>query len=279
MDTLAALSERFADWLRDDPITQQQVRVFEQMIGSELSACAFEGFLIVASRLVTEWGEHRTEDFAVVFQTSTPTGRRVLRESLEDICLTTGGLSGFIDRWPVTINPSLPAYPMLRIAQYERVTPFLFRVMHSEQRMRDTGELIAEYIKRTGCLPRRPVYTEPVLREKPKLHWCSNEAPASPDAARERLQILPEWGNNCFLVATISVSSLPDSAFVAFNGDERDPTDPNLKFYKYFYEPLACDHPPLLGGGVQVGLDGSPPVDRLHVWDEDHSTWSELWRR
>ena len=32
------------------------------------------------------------------------------------------------------------------------------------------------------------------------------------------------------------------SSYVAFNGDRQDPQNEMLRFYKYFYEPLAQDH-------------------------------------
>jgi hypothetical protein len=59
----------------------------------------------------------------------------------------------------------------------------------------------------------------------------------------------------------LPTSRIKNAAFVAFNGDREDPSNPKLRFYKYFYEPLAQDHGPLRGGGPQIGVDGSPTVD------------------
>jgi hypothetical protein len=44
----------------DDPITRDQVRVLYELLNDEVSELALEGFLIVASRLVDEFGGHRT---------------------------------------------------------------------------------------------------------------------------------------------------------------------------------------------------------------------------
>jgi hypothetical protein len=66
---------------------------------------------------------------------------------------------------------------------------------------------------------------------------------------------------------------------VAFNGDRTDPTDETLRFYKYFLEPLAQDHPALEGGGVQIGLEGSPLVDQLEEWDLATTRWVTVWSR
>jgi hypothetical protein len=40
----------------DDPITRDQVRVLYELLNGEVSELALEGFLIVASRLVDEFG-------------------------------------------------------------------------------------------------------------------------------------------------------------------------------------------------------------------------------
>ena len=59
---------------------------------------------------------------------------------------------------------------------------------------------------------------------------------------------------------------------MAFNGDQ-DPSASKLKFYKYFFEPLAQDHPEFTGGGSQIGLDGAPLVEALEEWDEAGGKW------
>jgi hypothetical protein len=69
------------------------------------------------------------------------------------------------------------------------------------------------------------------------------------------------------------------SAYVAFNGDRYDPKDSRLRFYKYFYEPLAQDHPALPGGGPQIGVEGSPLVTLLEEWDDGAQRWAPLWAR
>ena len=65
---------------------------------------------------------------------------------------------------------------------------------------------------------------------------------------------------------------------MAFNGDREDPSDSKLRFYKYFFEPLAQDHPALAGGGIQIGLEGAPLVETLEEWDELSKRWRTLWR-
>jgi hypothetical protein len=67
--------------------------------------------------------------------------------------------------------------------------------------------------------------------------------------------------------------------YVAFNGDKRDPDNNKLRFYKYYYEPLAQDHPPQGGGGPQIGLEGDPLVDYLEEWDRSLLQWRLIWAR
>lgn len=120
-----------------------------------------------------------------------------------------------------------------------------------------------------------PVQTVPVLRSKPVYHWCSYEKWDSPEVSRNALQILPDWKNDCRLRASILTAEIEDSAFMAFNGDQ-DPSASKLKFYKYFFEPLAQDHPELTGGGSQIGLDGAPRVEALEEWDEAGGEWKSV---
>lgn len=69
------------------------------------------------------------------------------------------------------------------------------------------------------------------------------------------------------------------SSYVAFNGDRQDPQNEMLRFYKYFYEPLAQDHEALSGGGPQIAVEGGPKIDLLEEWDENRARWVVSWVR
>src|ERR1700733_9027981 len=236
-----------------DQITDEQVRVLFTLLGSPVWGEELEGFLIVCSRLVDEFGDHRTRELADIFRTSTtPAGRDVLRQSLRYMSRWVGGLAGYESRFPVTIVPARPAFPLFKIVGVDRIAPTLFRVLDSHATVRGTGEPVKQFIARTGRLPGVPRQVRPVRRSKPRFHWCSYTAWESPSATREALQILPKW-SDCLLRASIPASHVSRSAFLSFNGDrpillptdesDEDP-DPNkkpdkprlLKFVKYFYE-------------------------------------------
>lgn len=262
----------------DDPITMDQAETLIRMLGELLTEKAFEGFVIICSRLVDEFGNHRTSELSNVFRTAKPEGKRALVRSLEHVNQWVGGMDAYLRLYPVTIIPPNPAYPQLKILGIETIEPFLYRVMDSEAFVKGTNELTRDYIQRTGRLPEVPVQTVPVLRSKPIYHWCTYNKWDTPEATRDALQILPEWQNNCRLRATILTSEVAESAFMAFNGDRYDPSDSELRFYKYFFEPLAQDHPLLEGGGIQIGLEGAPLVNALEQWDEASSEWRTIWQ-
>jgi hypothetical protein len=67
------------------------------------------------------------------------------------------------------------------------------------------------------------------------------------------------------------------SAYVAFNGDRKDPSNSTLKFYKYYYEPHAQDHPPHSGGGAQIAIEGGPLVDVMEQWDDARQEWQVIY--
>jgi hypothetical protein len=262
----------------DDPITMDQAETLIRMLGELLTEKAFEGFVIICSRLVDEFGNHRTSELSNVFRTAKPEGKRALVRSLEHVNQWVGGMDAYLRLYPVTIIPPNPAYPQLKILGIETIEPFLYRVMDSDAFVKGTNELTRDYIQRTGRLPEVPVQTIPVLRSKPIYHWCTYNKWYTPEATRDALQILPEWQNNCRLRATILTSEVAESAFMAFNGDRYDPSDSELRFYKYFFEPLAQDHPLLEGGGIQIGLEGAPLVNALEQWDEASGEWQTIWQ-
>jgi len=260
---------------QDDPITRDQVETLIRMLDGLLTEKALEGFLIVCSRLVDEFGNHRTDELSKIFRTQKLEGRLALLRSLEYVNDWVGGMESYERLYPVTINPSNPAFPQLKILQIETLEPRLYRLMDSTALVYGTGESIRVHIETTGRLPMVPVQTVPVLRSKPVYHWCSYEKWDNPEASRNALQILPDWKNDCRLRASILTADIEDSAFMAFNGDQ-DPSSSKLKFYKYFFEPLAQDHPELTGGGSQIGLDGAPPVEALEEWDEAGGEWKSV---
>jgi len=261
----------------DDPITRDQVETLVLMLEGLLTEKALEGFLIICSRLVDEFGNHRTEELSRIFKTNKSEGRRALVRSLEHVHEWVGGMAAYKRLYPVTIIPANPAFPQLKIIGIETIADCLFRIMDSNAVVYGKSESTKAYIQRTGKLPLVPIQTLPVLRSKPVYHWCSYEKWDSPDITRDALQILPEWKTNCQLRATILTANVANSAFMAFNGDREDPSNSSLRFYKYFFEPLAQDHPALAGGGSQIGLEGEPLVETLEEWDESPQVWNTLW--
>lgn len=262
----------------DDPVTREQAEYVSSLLDHEVSDKALEGFLMVSPRFVDEFGSHRTPELEIVFRTATPHGKDVLRASLEHVRDWVGGMRRLESRYPVTIVPPRPAFPMLKIVGIERLATHLFRVLHSASTIRATGERVQDHVTRLGRLPPVPRQRHPVRRSKPRLHWCSYDAWPTREGTREGLQILPAW-SDCGLRARLPTSRLKGAAFVAFNGDREDPSNPKLRFYEYFYEPLAQDHGPLRGGGPQIGVDGSPTVDLLERWDDAGRVWKRVWSR
>lgn len=263
----------------DDPITRAQAETLLELVGDLLTEKALEGFLIVCSRLVDDFGGHRTGELANIFRTSRAEGRVALVRSLEYVNEWVGGMEAYERLYPVTINPSNPAFPQMKVLGIETLEPYLYRVMSSDHVVRGTAELTKAYVLRTARLPAAPIEVAPVLRTKPFYHWCSYESWDSPEATAAALQILPEWNSDCRLRARIRTADVATSAFVAFNGDRTDPTNETLRFYKYFLEPIAQDHPALEGGGVQIGVEGSPLVNQLEEWDATEKRWHTVWSR
>lgn len=259
----------------EDPITEAQVEVVSSLLDGMLTESALEGFLIVCSRFVDEFGNHRTDELANIFQTQRVEGRQALLDSLEFINNWVGGMDSYIRLYPVTIIPPKPAFPQLKIIGIENIASKVYRILDSKDKVYQTYESLYGYILRTGKLPALPKQKVPVLREKPYYHWCSYEKWDDPESSREGLQILPEW-SDCELRATLLTANIKRSAFVAFNGDKLDPSDSKLSFYKYFYEPLAQDHPEHSGGGSQIGVEGEPPVEMLEQWDKGSQKWKRI---
>ena len=260
----------------DDPLTREQVDVLKSLLGGLLTEKALEGFLIVCSRFIDEFGHHRTQELAHIFQTDTPAGKAALLNSLEYTNQWVGGMEHFIHRYPITIIPPKPAFPQFKIIGIETLATRLYRTLDSKSTAYPSDERVIDCIQRTGRLPAVPIQKHPVRRSKPRFHWCSYECWEDPEATRQKLQILPQW-SDCQLRASILTSNIKQSAFVAFNGDRYDPTNNTLGFYKYFYEPLAQDHPALSGGGTQIAVQGAPKVERLELWNPTDAQWQLIW--
>jgi len=256
----------------DDPLTREQVDILISLLNGSLTEKGLEGFLIVCSRFVDEYGHHRTNELANIFKTHHEAGRNALLHSLEYLWEWVGGMDTYEKMYPVTIIPPKPAFPQFKIIGIEHLSDQLYRVLDSSSKVYPTEEYVVDYIQRTGRLPSVPRQRHPVRRSKPRYHWCTYDKHHDPESTREALQILPEW-SDCKLRASILTSKIKRSAYVAFNGDRLDPNNSKLRFYKYYYEPHAQDHPPFVGGGAQISLEGSPLVDLLEIWDDSSRKW------
>lgn len=259
----------------DDPIEKEQLAILRRLLADELTEAAKEGFLIVGPRFVDEFGNHRTSELRNVFKTESKNGRRALRLSLERMRDVVGGISGFEERFPVTIIPPRPAFPLFKIVGIETFVQHVYRVFDSAAAA-PTRELARDYVVRTGRLPPVPRQRRPVRRTKPHLHWCSYRKWPTPEATARALQILPSW-SDCRLRATLDGIAIRSAAYVAFNGDRHDPADKRLRFFGYYYEPITQDHPALPGGGLQIGVEGAPAVAVLEEWSG--KVWKTIWQR
>lgn len=260
----------------DDPLTREQVDILLSLLDGELTEKALEGFLIVCSRFVDEFGHHRTQELANIFRTHSESGKHALRRSLEYMQEWVGGMDAYVLKYPVTVIPPKPAFPQFKIIGIEDLSDRIYRVLDSQSKVYKTHELIKEYIMRTGCLPSVPRQRHPVRRSKPRYHWCSYSAWLDPESTRDALQILPEW-SDCKLRASVLTTKVKRSAYVAFNGDKQDPSNSALRFYKYYYEPHAQDHPPHTGGGTQIAIEGGPLVDVMEQWNEAKQEWQVIY--
>ena len=274
----------------NDPITPSQVEILRGLLGDQWSDEARNGFLVISGRFVDDMGIDRTEELAELFRTESATGRLALRRSLEALLDFVGSLQKYESDYRVLVNDpeygSLPALPQLPILGIEELTPSLYRAMDSKTMVYGTNEPIRDFISREGKLPYLPPPERLVLRAKPKIHWCSYTRYDSPSATSSALQILPEYHNDCTLRATLPTKGLDCSVFVAFNGDTTYP-DPHpnesMAFVGYYVEVKTQDHPEddegglFPGGGIQVGVFGSPRVLALEEWDDSENGWTTIW--
>jgi hypothetical protein len=274
----------------NDPLTANQVAILERLLQGEWSEKARDGFLIVSGRFIDETGTDRTEELRRLFHTDFEEGRSSLRRSLEALFDAAGSLVQFEKNFPVFINDpeygSLGVFPQLPILGISKLATNLYRVFDSRGLVYKsaTGELVRDYIVRTGMLPLMPIPSSPFLRKKPATYWCSFEKYTSPTASREALQILEKWSSDCKLRATLPTAGLEGLAFVSYSGVTDYPSYlVNLSqnppaFAGYNVEPVASDHPELPGGGLQIGVVGEPHVSTLEQWSDDRDEWSVIWQ-
>jgi hypothetical protein len=85
------------------------------LVGHRLSAPEYEGFLIVSNRFVDRFGHSRIDNLAKVFQTDRMAGKAALSASLEKVAKNLESYERFAERYPVTIIPPLPAFPLFPI--------------------------------------------------------------------------------------------------------------------------------------------------------------------
>lgn len=259
--------------MNEDPITLEQIEILSEILEGDIDQGVLQGFLIMSSRLVDNFGHHRTKELVRVFRTDTDEGKSCLKRSLRDLSCHLGTYTEYAKSYPVSIIPPSPAFPMLKIIGIETITKYVYRVLDSKSKIRDTEELVENYIKRTGHLPWAKPPKDPVLRAKPKfVHWCSYVKLPTPTETQEALQILPEW-SDCKIRATIKSDDIKGCAYMAYNGDRSDPNNDVLGFYGYFFEPLTQDHPPLAGGDVQINVFGDPKVHKLEKWCDINGCW------
>ena len=124
----------------DDPITRNQAETLILMLDGLLTEKALEGFLIICSRLVDEFGSHRTRELSNIFRTHKHEGRRALVRSLEYLNEWVGSMEAYERLYPVTVIPPNPAFPQLKILGIETIETCLYRVVDSNALVRGTSE-------------------------------------------------------------------------------------------------------------------------------------------
>ena len=254
----------------------EQLEIVEGLVGRALTSAELEGFRIVYPRFIDRFGGTRLPELQHVFRTHLPAGRAALAESLQRVTQSLGSYDDFAARYPVSIIPPLPAYPLFPIVGIASFQRSVYRVFSS------TNIPALTHIRSTGRLAPIAQPAEPVLRSVPRGHWCAYEQWASPDETRRGLQILPEW-SDCCARATLATSDIEGNAFVAYALDPNDPETRGLAFHGYFYEGLTQDHDDAPydypGQAVQICVFGDPPIQVLEEWRAESETWEVSWSR
>ncbi|HEV7732781.1 MAG TPA: hypothetical protein VGR62_11490 [Candidatus Binatia bacterium] len=260
----------------EDEFEAEQRQIVEVLLDRPLTAREFEGLRIVYPRFVDRFGGTRLGELEAIFRTDTSAGKEALAASLELIIDAVGSYADFEARYPVSVNPSVPAFPLFPIVHLERFQPTVYRVLDGR------APAVLAGIKSAGRLPCIPPPAEPVLRTKPRAHWCAYEVWPTPDDTRRALQIYPAWGD-CAVRATLRSDQLAGLAYVAYSVEPNDPTTDGQVFHGYFYETLTKDHDDVLlkldGGAVQICVYGEPEVLCLEEWNAAADQWETTWRR
>ena len=273
-----------------DPITAEQIATLRRLLGEEWTDKARDGFLVISGRLVDETSFDRSEELHQLFDTDNSRGRRSLKNSLEALFDFVGSLERFEADYPVYINDpihgSIGLFPQLPMIGIHDAHPLLYRLFDTSALVYGSAhhETVRDYIVRTGRLPWMKPPEGLILRQKPRMYWCSQEKYGSPLESRAALQILDRWNSDCRIRATLPSSFLEGSVFVAYSGVTEYPEgEINLSkhgdvFAGYNLEVRASDHPELAGGGLQVGVVGEPIVSQLEEWRDDLDEWVTTWR-
>jgi hypothetical protein len=273
----------------NDPLTGEQVATLRALLQDEWTDKARDGFLVTSGRFIDEMGNDRTGELRPLFLTDTAVGRKALRVSLETLFDSVGSLQQFETDYPIFINDpvhgSLGAFPQLPMIGVDTLHSALYRLFDSKAVVYGSPaqELVRDFIVRTGSLP----FVQPpaglVLRQKPRMYWCSFERYESPSASRSALQILEKWNSDCRMRATLPTAGLEGQVFVAYSGVSEYPSylvsvaGAGHAFAGYNVELKAADHPDLPGGGLQVGVVGEPGVTLLEEWRDDQAAWVTIW--
>jgi hypothetical protein len=260
----------------EDTFEDEQRRTVEALLDRPLAPRELEGFRIVYSRFIDRFGGSRLEELRHIFRTDLQEGRLALAASFQRVADELGSYEEFAAKYPVTIIPPLPAYPLFPVVSLASFQPTVYRVL-------DTKKLEAlDRIHRTGTLLPVAKPQEPVLRAVPRGHFCAYRTWATPDDTRRALQILPEW-SDCGARATLAAADLDGLAYVAYTVDPNDPDTRGLAFHGYFYEGLTQDHDDrpydFPGEAVQICVFGGPPVQLLEEWDPVAERWEVTWTR
>ena len=273
----------------NDPVAAEQVATLRELLKEAWTDKSRDGFLVTAGRFIDEMGHDRTGELQLLFRTETAAGREALRASLETLFDFVGSLDRFETDYPIYINDpvhgSVGAFPQVPIIGIHALHTALYRLFDSKGAVYGSlsRELVRDYIVRTGRLPLIPPQPGLVLRQKPRMYWCSVERYDTLAASRAALQILAKWNSDCRLRATIPTIGLEERAFVAYSGVTEYPPDATIApgaghaFAGYNVELKATDHPELPGGGLQVGLVDEPRVSVLEEWRDDQGAWATIW--
>jgi len=273
----------------NDPLTAEQVATLRTLLGDDWTDKARDGFLVISGRFVDEIGNDRTDELRPLFLTKTAAGRKALRDSLETLFNFVGSLNQFEADYPIFINDpvhgSLGSFPQLPIIGIHTLHSALYRLFDSKALVygNPVQELVRDFIIRTGKLPFVPPPSGLVLRQKPRMYWCSFERYESPSASRSALQILEKWKSDCRMRATLPTANLEGKVFVAYSGVSEYPpylmsvSGAGHAFAGYNVELKAADHPDLPGGGLQVGVVGEPSVSLLEEWRDEEASWVTIW--